>query len=248
MRACAAPPAAAPSLADTPAKALTAGIAPLLSCEPGVYAVYNSAGALQYVGLSRKMNASLAIHLAELPEGTCASVKLLPQPQAGKEALQAAWRAWVEEAVAAAGGDVPPGNTPDGSKAWTVRRPGGGGKPELRLTSGRGLADLTVPLSSLIDDVVKGVRVVAFVKGTRLAPECGFSKRLLGCLEETGVAYEVCNVLDTVYNPGLRDELKSYSQWPTLPQLYAGGVFVGGSDLVAELHESGQLKALLEKR
>ena len=149
--------------------------------------------------------------------------------------------------MATAGGDVPPGNTPEGSKAWTVRRPAGAGaKPELRLTSGKGLADLTVPLSRLIDDVVKGSTVVAFVKGTRLAPECGFSKRLLGCLEECGEAYEVVNVLDTVHNPGLREELKAYSAWPTLPQLYVRGTFVGGSDLVGELHEKGLLKPQLQ--
>jgi len=140
------------------------------------------------------MSASLGLHLSDLPT-QCASARLLPMPGAGKEELQAAWRVWVEEAVAAGGGAVPPGNTPDGARAWTARR-AAPAKAELRLTGGKGLGDLTVPLERLIDDVVRTAGVVAFVKGTRAAPECGFSASLLALLEKEGLPYEVCNVLD----------------------------------------------------
>ncbi len=88
-------------------------------------------------------------------------------------------------------------------------------------------------------------QVVAFIKGTRGAPECGFSKTLVACLDECGVEYEVVNVMDYVYNPGVRDAVKEYSQWPTLPQLYAHGAFLGGSDIAADMHARGALKAAL---
>ena len=85
--------------------------------------------------------------------------------------------------------------------------------------------------------------MVAFIKGTRGAPECGFSQRLLGVLGEVGAEFEVVNVLDAVHNPGLRDAIKEFSQWPTIPQLYVGGEFVGGSDIVTEMHAKGELAA-----
>ena len=88
-------------------------------------------------------------------------------------------------------------------------------------------------------------QVVAFIKGTRAAPECGFSKRMILNLEECGVDYEVVNVMDNTYNPGLREEIKTYSQWPTLPQLYAHGQFLGGADITGEMHERGELKKAL---
>lgn len=226
--------------------ALSPGMAPLLPSAAGVYAVYNSASELQYIGMSRKLSASLGVHMQDLPD-QCASARLLAVAgaTASKDALQTVWRSWVEEAVATHG-RVPVGNTPD-CKDWTQRKPKAG-KSEIKLTSGKGLADLTVPLSTLIDAVVKQNKVVAFIKGTRAAPECGFSKRLVLNLDETGVDYEVVNVLDAVYNPGLREEIKTYSQWPTIPQLYAHGEFLGGADIVGDLHDKGQLKASLQAK
>ena len=90
-------------------------------------------------------------------------------------------------------------------------------------------------------------QVVAFIKGTRVAPECGFSKRMILNLEECGVDYEVVNVLDNTFNPGLREEIKTYSQWPTIPQLYAHGQFLGGADITGEMHDRGELKKVLGK-
>lgn len=63
------------------------------------------------------------------------------------------------------------------------------------------------------------LQVVAFVKGTRFQPQCGFSHRVLTILNDIGADYDVVNVLDEVYNPGLRDAIKVYSQWPTIPQV-----------------------------
>ncbi len=88
-------------------------------------------------------------------------------------------------------------------------------------------------------------QVVAFVKGTRTAPQCGFSHRVMSLLTEAGAPFDVVNVLDEVYNPGLREALKAYSQWPTIPQVYVGGEFVGGADILEELHQKGELQQLV---
>jgi Grx4 family monothiol glutaredoxin len=141
-------------------------------------------------------------------------------------------------------GAIPPGNAP-GETSWAQRR-ARAAKPEIRLTPGKGLADLACPVTDLVDAVVKANRVVAFVKGTRTAPQCGFSHKVLTMLQEVaGADFEVVNVLDDLYNPGLREAIKEYSQWPTIPQVYVGGEFVGGADILEQMHGSGELRALL---
>lgn len=90
------------------------------------------------------------------------------------------------------------------------------------------------------------LQVVAFVKGTRSQPQCGFSYKMLTILNDLRTDYEVVNVLDDFHNPGLRDAIKQYSQWPTIPQLYVGGEFVGGSDIVEQMQASGELQEVLK--
>ena len=85
--------------------------------------------------------------------------------------------------------------------------------------------------------------MVAFIKGTRTAPQCGFSHRVLTLLNESRLPYEVVNVLDDVHNPGLREEIKQFSQWPTIPQASRGArVCMPGSSL-----DHAQLLACLTK-
>ncbi len=84
--------------------------------------------------------------------------------------------------------------------------------------------------------------VVLFMKGTAAMPQCGFSSRVAGVLNYLGVAYKDINVLS---DAGLRDGIKSYSDWPTIPQLYVKGEFVGGCDIVTEMTLSGELDTLL---
>lgn len=210
----------------------------------GVYAVYNSAGTLHYLGISRKIAVSMATHAEALPEELVHSVKVLELPEAGKDELQAAWKQWMQEAVAETGA-VPPGNAA-GQTLWQQRRPRQS-KPEIRLTPGKGVQDLTCSVEELIGQVVKGCKVVAFVKGTRTAPQCGFSHQVLTILTESAADFEVVNVLDEIYNPGLRDAIKNYSAWPTIPQVYVNGEFVGGADIVNEMHTSGELKKVLQE-
>jgi len=100
-------------------------------------------------------------------------------------------------------------------------------------------------LRSRLDDLVKTHRVVLFMKGTRRAPACGFSAQVVGILDELVPAYETVDVLSSAE---VRDGIKEYSQWPTIPQLYVEGSFVGGCDIVREMHAAGELAKLLGVR
>jgi monothiol glutaredoxin len=97
-------------------------------------------------------------------------------------------------------------------------------------------------LRSRFDDLVKTNRVVLFMKGTRRAPACGFSAQVINILDELVPAYETVDVLASTE---VRDGIKEYSQWPTIPQLYVEGRFVGGCDIVKEMHAAGELGKLL---
>jgi monothiol glutaredoxin len=86
--------------------------------------------------------------------------------------------------------------------------------------------------------------VVLFMKGTPTLPQCGFSTLVVAVLRHHGVAAHAVNVLA---DPAIRQGIKLYSNWPTIPQLYVAGEFVGGADIVREMHESGELKELFER-
>jgi monothiol glutaredoxin len=94
-----------------------------------------------------------------------------------------------------------------------------------------------------IDDLVKSNRVVLFMKGTAQFPMCGFSGRAMQVLKACGVnELTTVNVLE---DNGVRQGIKQYANWPTIPQLYVNGEFVGGSDILMEMYESGELQQLL---
>ena len=96
-----------------------------------------------------------------------------------------------------------------------------------------------------IDDLVKSHRVVLFMKGTAQFPMCGFSGRAVQILRACGVQdLQTFNVLE---DEEVRQGIKEYAQWPTIPQLYIGGEFVGGSDIMMEMYQSGELQQLLAK-
>ena len=96
--------------------------------------------------------------------------------------------------------------------------------------------------NSRIAEIVNGNDVVLFMKGTALFPQCGFSSRAIAILDRLGATYETVDVLQ---DPEIRDGIKQYSDWPTIPQLYVKGEFVGGSDIMMEMFESGELQQLL---
>ena len=78
--------------------------------------------------------------------------------------------------------------------------------------------------------------------------QCGFSYQMLETLNQSKAEYQVVNVLDEQYNPGVREAIKEYSAWPTIPQLYVQGEFVGGNDIVQEMAQSGELAKVLEQQ
>ena len=97
-------------------------------------------------------------------------------------------------------------------------------------------------INQKIDSIVKASPVVLFMKGTALFPQCGFSSRAIAILEHLGTEYETVDVLQ---DQEIRQGIKGYSDWPTIPQLYVNGEFVGGSDIMMEMYESGELAELL---
>lgn len=94
-----------------------------------------------------------------------------------------------------------------------------------------------------IDETVKGNNVVLFMKGTKEMPQCGFSSRVAGVLNYMGVDYSDVNVLA---DEAIRQGIKDYSDWPTIPQLYVKGEFVGGCDIITEMTLSGELDTLFD--
>ena len=96
-----------------------------------------------------------------------------------------------------------------------------------------------------IDEIVKGHRVVLFMKGTSQFPMCGFSGRAVQVLRAAGATdFATFNVLE---DEDVRQGIKDYANWPTIPQLYVDGEFVGGSDIMMEMYQSGELQQLLAK-
>ena len=98
-------------------------------------------------------------------------------------------------------------------------------------------------INSVIDEQVKSNDVFLYMKGTPDFPMCGFSGRVVQILDYLGVDYKSANVLE---NQELREGIKAYANWPTIPQLYVNGEFVGSADIVKEMYHSGELQKLLE--
>jgi len=94
-----------------------------------------------------------------------------------------------------------------------------------------------------IQELVQTNHVVLFMKGTKNFPQCGFSNAVVQILKKEGIAFETVNVLT---DPAIRQGIKDFSSWPTIPQLYVDGKFVGGCDIVTEMHESGELSKVLK--
>lgn len=102
---------------------------------------------------------------------------------------------------------------------------------------------MTDDTNARIDALVKANPVVLFMKGSPLFPQCGFSSRAIAILNHLEVEFESVDVLQ---DQGIRQGIKAYSDWPTIPQLYVDGEFLGGSDIMMEMYESGELKQLFE--
>ena len=104
---------------------------------------------------------------------------------------------------------------------------------------------MTTDTKTRIDDTVKASDVVLFMKGTKEMPQCGFSSRVAGVLNFMGVDFSDVNVLA---DEDIRQGVKDYSDWPTIPQLYVKGEFVGGCDIITEMTLSGELDQLFDQK
>ena len=100
-------------------------------------------------------------------------------------------------------------------------------------------------INDYIDNEVKGNDVVLFMKGTPQFPMCGFSGQVVQILDHLGVAYKGVNVLES---DDIRNGIKAYSNWPTIPQLYVKGEFVGGCDIIREMYEGDELRPFLAEK
>nr|YP_009297217.1 hypothetical protein Psor_085 [Porphyridium sordidum]AOM66560.1 hypothetical protein Psor_085 [Porphyridium sordidum] len=103
---------------------------------------------------------------------------------------------------------------------------------------------MEVQIKEQIDTLINNNHIVLFMKGTNLMPMCGFSNTVVQILNLLNVDYYTVNVLD---NPVIRENIKLYSNWPTIPQLYINSEFIGGSDIVIDLYQKGELQEIIEK-
>jgi monothiol glutaredoxin len=113
-----------------------------------------------------------------------------------------------------------------------------------RIVQKQGVIAMADEIQERIDETVRATPVVLFMKGTRQSPQCGFSATVIGILQQLGTDFSDVNVLD---DDRLREGIKAYSNWPTVPQLYINGAFVGGCDIVREMYEAGELEEPLAK-
>jgi monothiol glutaredoxin len=102
---------------------------------------------------------------------------------------------------------------------------------------------MTPELKSRIEQLVNSNKILVFMKGSKLMPMCGFSNNVVQILNTLGVPYQTVDILE---DPEIRQGIKEYSNWPTIPQIYINGEFVGGSDIAIELYQSGELQQLVE--
>ena len=101
------------------------------------------------------------------------------------------------------------------------------------------------PTFERIESEITGNPVMLYMKGTAMFPQCGFSARVVQILSHLGVPFQTANVLEDME---LREGIKQFSQWPTIPQLYVKGEFVGGCDIITEMFQSGELETLLSDK
>jgi monothiol glutaredoxin len=102
---------------------------------------------------------------------------------------------------------------------------------------------MTPEIQDRIQSMVKSNKILVFMKGSKLMPQCGFSNNTVQILNSLGAPYETVDVLS---DPEIRQGIKEYSNWPTIPQVYINGEFVGGSDVLIELYQQGELQQMVE--
>lgn len=236
------PVGAAAGIENLPLEAIpAAGALPEAWSLPGVYGIYDDAEVLMYVAAVHDVGSAIEVHRAVLPE-EARSVRMMTVESEDEAPLGELAMNWVISHTQEGPG-APAGNLTDGGEAWRVSEEelAGTGLEAVYFKPGaRDAAGVKQEIMRLL----RGYKVLLFMKGTRKSPQCGFSAATVDLLSrrlggEDG--FEVVDCLDDFRNPGLRDGIKNYSEWPTIPQVYINGDFVGGADLVQEMDASGEL-------
>ena len=162
---------------------------------------------------------------------------------ANPQELQAALQRYSSSSSASAGATTNGTNGGTAAQPVTARPP----PPATATTSTQPVvaeAESEEDLNARLTKLTKAASVMLFMKGTPQAPQCGFSRTLVGLLREEGVKYGFFNILA---DDSVRQGLKKFSDWPTFPQLYVGGEFVGGLDVVREMIESGEMQQVMQE-
>ncbi|MGD1910729.1 MAG: Grx4 family monothiol glutaredoxin [Rivularia sp. (in: cyanobacteria)] len=102
---------------------------------------------------------------------------------------------------------------------------------------------MTPEVKERIDNLLQQSKIMVFMKGSKLMPMCGFSNNVVQIINTLGVPYETFDILE---DPEIRQGIKDYSNWPTIPQVYINGEFIGGSDIMIELYQKGELQQMVE--
>ena len=102
---------------------------------------------------------------------------------------------------------------------------------------------MTPEVKERIDNLLQQSKIMVFMKGSKLMPMCGFSNNVVQIINTLGVPYETFDILE---DPEIRQGIKDYSNWPTIPQVYINGEFIGGSDIMIELYQQGELQQMVE--
>lgn len=218
--------------------------------ETGVYAIFDESSMLQYIGLSKNIRRSVENHAKSIGprevSGLISQIRVCEMPGAQKMELKTTWEAWIKEHMDA-GGEIPVGNLPEGAPGADPRWRSSGPQAKPALSLG-GPAGIQTPAEALgaVKRAVESNPVIIFMKGTPAMPQCGFSARSVGILKEMGIPFEAVNVMDEQANGGVRDAVKQYSNWPTIPQLFAKGKLVGGADIMSQLFQTGELERVLK--
>lgn len=208
---------------------------------PGLYGIYAKDGVLQYVAAVEDVARAIEIHIDVIKDpARVYAVRMITLNHVEEAPIGEMAENWVM-ALDKSGLPVPPGNTDDAPE-WRVER-----APRNASFSPSARSDTS---DSHVDEEIRSLlrthRVVLFIKGTRETPRCGFSQAVIEMVEkQLGNEFVCIDCLDSIKNPGLREGIKRFSNWPTIPQLYVNGDFVGGCDIVQGMEASGELSSVL---
>lgn len=209
--------------------------------QPGVYGVYAASGELQYVAAVEDVGQAIYSHVRIIGDAQRVhAVRMMTVPNVDDAPLCAMAENWVM-ALVNNGFETPPGNCDDAPE-WREELK----SPDVSFSGTVVAGDAESRVDEEIKTILRDHRVVLFMKGTRAAPRCGFSRAVVDVMEQQAGDDFVCvDCLDKAKNPGLREGIKKYSNWPTIPQLFINGDFVGGADIVQGMVTNGELAAVL---